>query len=102
MTLKRAAGAAVEFEAILQRNPGDAVAANNAAVAKMYAVDLTGAVTALEKCLQVSDHTHPPPPPAPGPIVLVLLLPFASGPGQGSSLAMIATLGAKVALGGTP
>ncbi|KAK9868400.1 hypothetical protein WJX84_009501 [Apatococcus fuscideae] len=51
-------GAAVEFEAILQRNPGDAVAANNAAVAKMYAVDLTGAVTALEKCLQASPSAH--------------------------------------------
>ena len=46
-------GAAVEFDAILQRHPGDAVAANNAAVAKMYSVDLTGAVTALESCLQV-------------------------------------------------
>lgn len=47
------AGAAVEFEAILHRQSGDAVAANNLAVAKMYSVDLTGAVTTLEGCLQV-------------------------------------------------
>ena len=72
VNVKRASGAAVELEAILQRNPGDALAGNNAAVAKMYAVHLTGAVTALEKCLQVSDPPSPLPlpltPPSPGPL----------------------------------
>ncbi|KAK9844624.1 hypothetical protein WJX74_004886 [Apatococcus lobatus] len=51
-------GAAVEFEAILHRQSGDAVAANNLAVAKMYSVDLTGAVTTLEGCLQGSPSAH--------------------------------------------
>ena len=47
----------MEFEAILHRQSGDAVAANNLAVAKMYSVDLTGAVTTLEGCLQVCPRT---------------------------------------------
>ena len=68
------AGAAVEFEAILHRQSGDAVAANNLAVAKMYSVDLTGAVTTLEGCLQVCPRPCCMPPHAPHPASIHVII----------------------------
>jgi hypothetical protein len=46
------AGTLAEFEAVLAEAPGDAIAANNAAICHMYACDLASAVALLEGALR--------------------------------------------------
>jgi hypothetical protein len=52
-------GASQEFEAVLEQQPDDSTAANNAALCRMYACDLVGAVQLLESCLKVGPRCKP-------------------------------------------
>ena len=51
------AGALEGFEAILKEHPGDAVACNNAAICKLYACNLKGALQQLEHSLAEHPET---------------------------------------------
>ena len=52
------AGAAAEFQAVLEACPTDAAAANNLAVCRLHACDLPGAVMGIEAAVKADPGSH--------------------------------------------
>ena len=52
------AGAAAEFQAVLETRPADAAAANNLAVCRLYLCDLPGAVMGIEAAVKADPGSH--------------------------------------------
>jgi len=52
------AGAAAEFQAVLEARPTDAAAANNLAVCRLHACDLPGAVMGIEAAVKADPGSH--------------------------------------------
>ena len=56
--MSNCAGAAAEFQAVLEARPTDAAAANNLAVCRLYLCDLPGAVMGIEAAVKADPGSH--------------------------------------------